>query len=160
MIKSISVRELRPNISKVINNIHERFDRYIVNRRGKPEVVMLSLEDYEKTQIAQQKFGIFASMKGDGWKADLPMIKQELQPGLEYILDKDDTDPIIKELQTAVKKANRKLLKVVKKAEKETIETLGGVEGLLEKLYEREPLMNPDYVAPELPEKLPAPEEK
>ncbi len=47
MIKSISVRELRPNISKVMDNIHKKFDRYIVNRRGNPEVVMMSLEDYE-----------------------------------------------------------------------------------------------------------------
>jgi len=47
MIKSISVRELRPNISKVIDNIHQKFDRYIVNRRGHPEVVMMSVEDYE-----------------------------------------------------------------------------------------------------------------
>ena len=47
MIKSISVRELRPNISKVIDDIHDKFDRYVVNRRGKPEVVMMSVEDYE-----------------------------------------------------------------------------------------------------------------
>ena len=47
MIKSVSIRELRPNISKVISNIHDKFDRYIVSRRGKPEVIMLSVEDYE-----------------------------------------------------------------------------------------------------------------
>ena len=47
MIKSISIRELRPNIARVISDIHEKFDRYIVNRHGRPEVVMLSVEDYE-----------------------------------------------------------------------------------------------------------------
>ncbi|MHA2123112.1 MAG: type II toxin-antitoxin system Phd/YefM family antitoxin [Promethearchaeota archaeon] len=47
MIKSISIRELRPNISKVVKNIHEKFDRYVISRRGKPEVIMLSVEDYE-----------------------------------------------------------------------------------------------------------------
>ena len=47
MVKSISVRELRPNISKVIDDINRKFDRYIVNRHGKPEVVMLSIDDYE-----------------------------------------------------------------------------------------------------------------
>ena len=47
MIKSISIRELRPNISKVIKDIHGKFDRYVVSRRGKPEVVMISIEDYE-----------------------------------------------------------------------------------------------------------------
>jgi antitoxin YefM len=47
MIKSISVRELRPNISKVIDDIHDKFDRYIISRHGRPEIVMLSIDDYE-----------------------------------------------------------------------------------------------------------------
>ena len=47
MIKSISIRELRPNISKVMSDIREKFDRYVINRRGKPEVVMMSVDDYE-----------------------------------------------------------------------------------------------------------------
>lgn len=47
MIKSISVRELRSNISKVIDDVYSKFDRYVINRRGKPEVVMISVEDYE-----------------------------------------------------------------------------------------------------------------
>jgi len=47
MIKTISMRDLRPNISKVVNNIHSKFDRYVISRRGKPEVVMMSVEDYE-----------------------------------------------------------------------------------------------------------------
>ncbi|MFT5388115.1 MAG: antitoxin YefM [Lysobacterales bacterium] len=47
MIKSISVRELRPNIAKVMQDIHAKFDRYIVSRHGHPEVVMLSVDDYE-----------------------------------------------------------------------------------------------------------------
>lgn len=47
MIKTISVRELRPNISKVLNDIHEKFDRYIISRRGKPEAIIMSIEDYE-----------------------------------------------------------------------------------------------------------------
>lgn len=47
MIKSISVRELRSNISKVIDDVYSKFDRYVISRRGKPEVVMISVEDYE-----------------------------------------------------------------------------------------------------------------
>lgn len=47
MIKVISIRELRPNISKVMSDIHEKFDRYIINRRGQPEAIMMSVEDYE-----------------------------------------------------------------------------------------------------------------
>jgi prevent-host-death family protein len=47
MVNTISVRELRPKLATVINNIHKKFDRYIITRRGKPEVVMMSVEDYE-----------------------------------------------------------------------------------------------------------------
>ena len=47
MIKVISMRDLRPNISRVVKDIHSKFDRYVVSRRGRPEVVMMSVEDYE-----------------------------------------------------------------------------------------------------------------
>ncbi len=38
---------MRPRLSNVIDRIHDRFDRYVVTKRGKPEVVMMSIEDYE-----------------------------------------------------------------------------------------------------------------
>ena len=47
MVNTISARELRPKLSNVLKAIHDRFDRYIVTRRGHPEVVMISVEDYE-----------------------------------------------------------------------------------------------------------------
>ena len=47
MVNTISVRELRPTLSKVIDNIHKKFDRYVITKRGKPEVVMMSIDDYE-----------------------------------------------------------------------------------------------------------------
>ena len=47
MVNTISVRELRPKLSKVIDNINKKFDRYVITRRGKPEIVMMSLDDYE-----------------------------------------------------------------------------------------------------------------
>lgn len=47
MVHTISVRELRPRLSKVIDDIHKKFDRYVITKRGKPEVVMLSIDDYE-----------------------------------------------------------------------------------------------------------------
>jgi prevent-host-death family protein len=47
MVNTISVRELRPKLSNVLTAIHDRFDRYIITNRGKPEVVMISIEDYE-----------------------------------------------------------------------------------------------------------------
>ena len=47
MIKTVSLRELRPELPKIIARIDGKLDRYVVTKRGKPVVVMLSVEDYE-----------------------------------------------------------------------------------------------------------------
>ena len=47
MVNTVSLKELRPELPKVIKRIDGRLDRYIVTRRGKPVVVMLSVDDYE-----------------------------------------------------------------------------------------------------------------
>ena len=47
MTNTISLKELRPELPKVIERIDEKFDRYIVTKRGKPVVVMMSIDDYE-----------------------------------------------------------------------------------------------------------------
>ena len=43
----MSLKELRPELPKVIARIDGKLDRYVVTKRGKPVVVMLSIEDYE-----------------------------------------------------------------------------------------------------------------
>ena len=66
MIKAISIRELRPNISKIIDSVHQRFDRYIISRRGTPEAVIMSVEDYEsllETFDAESDKGLMARLK-------------------------------------------------------------------------------------------------
>ncbi len=47
MITTMSLKELRPALPRVIAKIDKKLDRYIVTKRGKPMVVMLSIEDYE-----------------------------------------------------------------------------------------------------------------
>ena len=47
MITTMSLKELRPELPKVIAKIDGKMDRYIVTKRGKPVIVMLSIEDYE-----------------------------------------------------------------------------------------------------------------
>ena len=47
MINTMSLKELRPGLPKVIARIDGKLDRYIVTKRGKPVIVMLSIEDYE-----------------------------------------------------------------------------------------------------------------
>ncbi len=47
MINTVSLKDLRPSLPAVIARIDGKLDRYVVTKRGKPVVVMLSIEDYE-----------------------------------------------------------------------------------------------------------------
>lgn len=47
MVNTISVRQLRPKLAGILKNIHDRFDRYIITKRGLPEAVIMSIDDYE-----------------------------------------------------------------------------------------------------------------
>ena len=47
MINTVTLKELRPSLPNVIDRIDSKFDRYIVTKRGKPVVMMLSVDDYE-----------------------------------------------------------------------------------------------------------------
>jgi len=47
MTHTITLKELRPDLPKVVEQIDKKWERYIVTKHGKPSVVMLSVEDYE-----------------------------------------------------------------------------------------------------------------
>ena len=47
MVHTISLKELRPELPKVVDSIDGKLDRYVITKRGKPVVVMLNIEDYE-----------------------------------------------------------------------------------------------------------------
>jgi prevent-host-death family protein len=75
MVNTISVRELRPKLSKVIDNIHKKFDRYVITRRGKPEVVMMSIDDYE---------GLLETLQIESdpkWMADIRQAQKDMKNG-------------------------------------------------------------------------------
>ncbi len=47
MIRTVTLKELRPALPKVVDSIDSKMDRYVVTRHGKPVIVMLNIEDYE-----------------------------------------------------------------------------------------------------------------
>ncbi len=47
MIKTISLKELRPRLPRVADDIEKRMARYVVTRRGKPVMMLVSPDDYE-----------------------------------------------------------------------------------------------------------------
>ena len=47
MVNTITLKQLRPGLPKVIKGIDTKLDRYIIIKRGKPVAVMMSPDDYE-----------------------------------------------------------------------------------------------------------------
>lgn len=47
MTKSITLKELRPRLPKVVDAIDSKMDRFIITKRGKPVALMISVEDYD-----------------------------------------------------------------------------------------------------------------
>lgn len=47
MTKTISLKSLRPGLPGVASAVSERFERYIVTKRGEPVMVLVNPEDFE-----------------------------------------------------------------------------------------------------------------
>ena len=47
MTKSISLKNLRPKLPNVINDIDSKMDRFIITKRGRPVALIMSIDDYE-----------------------------------------------------------------------------------------------------------------
>lgn len=47
MDNTISIRALRPQLSKILDNVNRKFDRYLVTKRGRPEAILMSVAEYE-----------------------------------------------------------------------------------------------------------------
>ena len=47
MTHTITLKDLRPDLPKVVDDIDKKWERYIITKHGKPSIVMLSVEDYE-----------------------------------------------------------------------------------------------------------------
>ena len=47
MVKSISLKELRPKLPKLIEEVDSKMDRYIITKRGRPVALMMAIDDYE-----------------------------------------------------------------------------------------------------------------
>ena len=47
MTKNISLKQLRPKLPEVIEEIDSKMDRFIITKRGKPVAYMMSIDDYE-----------------------------------------------------------------------------------------------------------------
>ena len=75
MVKNISTRSLRANLANVIKDVKTNFDRYIILRRGEPEAIIMSIDDYEGWL---ETIEIMSDKKA---MADIKKAKKELREG-------------------------------------------------------------------------------
>ena len=47
MIKTITLKALRPELPRVADAVESEMDRYLVTRHGRPVLMLISPEDYE-----------------------------------------------------------------------------------------------------------------
>ncbi len=47
MTRTITLKELRPKLPKVIDDVDTKMDRFVITKRGKPLALMMSIEEYE-----------------------------------------------------------------------------------------------------------------
>ena len=47
MIRTITLKALRPELPHVADSVESKLDRYIVTRHGQPVMMLISPEDYE-----------------------------------------------------------------------------------------------------------------
>ena len=81
MVKNISVRKLRAELAHVLDDVTARFDRYVISKRGKPEAVLMCIDDYEgwleTLEIMSDKKAL----------ADIRKAKKELARGKYYTFE-------------------------------------------------------------------------
>lgn len=47
VLRTITLKALRPELPHIADAIDSKLDRYLVTRRGKPAMILISPEDYE-----------------------------------------------------------------------------------------------------------------
>jgi len=47
MTKSVTLKNLRPKLPRIIDEVDSKMDRFIITKRGKPVAMIMSVDDYE-----------------------------------------------------------------------------------------------------------------
>ena len=81
MVKNISVRKLRLNLSGVLDNVTKHFDRYLVLKHGEPEAVIMSVDDYEGWLETLE------IMSSEKVMADIRAARRELKSGKSHTFE-------------------------------------------------------------------------
>jgi prevent-host-death family protein len=47
MTKNVTLKELRPRLPKIMDEIDSKMDRFVITKHGKPVALMMAMDDYE-----------------------------------------------------------------------------------------------------------------
>jgi prevent-host-death family protein len=81
MVKNISVRQLRAHLADVLEDVTQHLDRYVISKRGKPEAVLMCVDDYEGWLETLEIMSSKETMR------DIEAAKAELKAGKYFTFD-------------------------------------------------------------------------
>ena len=47
MTKTVTLKNLRPRLPEIIDEVDSKLDRFIITKRGKPTALLMAIDDYE-----------------------------------------------------------------------------------------------------------------
>jgi prevent-host-death family protein len=81
MVKNISVRQLRAHLADVLDGVTNNLDRYVISKCGKPEAVLMCVDDYESWL---ETLEIMSSKETMG---DIKIARAELKAGKHFTFE-------------------------------------------------------------------------
>ena len=74
MVRTVGIRGLRPRLSRVVDEVSEHLDRYVITKRGKPVAKLIPLESDNARLIGSMKGKLLVRGKifstGIRWNAE------------------------------------------------------------------------------------------
>ena len=82
-MREVGVHEIRANLAEVINRVAYGGERVILERRSKPVLALVSLEDLELLNALEDRADVKAALKARKEKGAVPLEKIKARLGME-----------------------------------------------------------------------------
>ena len=79
----VGVHEIRANLADIINRVAYGGERIVLERRSKPVVAVVSMEDLELLQTLEDRSDVKAALKARKEKGVVPLEKIKARLGME-----------------------------------------------------------------------------
>ncbi len=82
-MREVGVHEIRANLAEVINRVAYGGERIILERRSKPVLALVSMEDLELLNALEDRADVKAALKARKEKGAVPLEKIKTRLGME-----------------------------------------------------------------------------